>query len=194
MTRLSTIRPATVAGIFSGSRVSFVFSPWALWRSEAKSFRRKSLGNAMPLPRRALSFSRRSSTSLFSSSIVLDALFEACGDEFVEVAVEHRLCRALLDAGTQVLDPRLIEHVGADLVSPLDVGLGRFELRLLGVALAQLELVEPRFQHRHALGAVAVLRAVVLALHHDVGGQVRDAHRGFRLVDVLAAGARGAVD
>jgi hypothetical protein len=39
-----------------------------------------------------------------------------------------------------------------------------------------------------------VLRAVVLALHHDVGGDVRDAHRRLGLVDVLAAGARGAVD
>ena len=50
-----------------------------------------------------------------------------------------------------------------------------------------------RFQHRHGLGAVAVLRAVVLALHHDVGRQVGDAHRRIGLVDVLAAGAGGAV-
>ena len=31
-------------------------------------------------------------------------------------------------------------------------------------------------------------------LHHDAGRQVRDAHRGLGLVDVLAAGAGGAVD
>ena len=40
--------------------------------------------------------------------------------------------------------------------------------------------------------AVLVLRAVVLALDHDAGRQVRDAHRRFGLVDVLAAGAAGA--
>ena len=94
--------------------------------------------------------------------------------------------------GSQILDARLVEHVRADLVAPADVGLGVLELLLLGLALAQLELVELRFQHRHRFGAVAVLRAVVLALDDDVGRQVRDAHRRVGLVDVLAAGAGGA--
>src|SRR5262249_37436418 len=53
---------------------------------------------------------------------------------------------------------------------------------------------EPRLQHAHAFGAVAVLRAIVLALHHDPGREVGDAHRRLGLVDVLAARARGAVD
>src|SRR5206468_6340688 len=44
-------------------------------------------------------------------------------------------------------------------------------------------------QHRHRLCPVAVLRAVVLALDDDTGGQVRDAHRGIGLVYVLSAGA-----
>src|SRR3989441_10768783 len=94
-----------------------------------------------------------------------------------EIAVEHRLRVAGLDAGAQVLDARLVEHVAADLVAPADVGLLLLELRLLGAALAKLGFVELRFQHRHRLGAVAVLRAVVLALHDDAAGQVRDAHR-----------------
>jgi hypothetical protein len=37
-----------------------------------------------------------------------------------------------------------------------------------------------------------VLAAAVLALHHDAGGDVRQAHRRIGLVDVLAAGAAGA--
>jgi hypothetical protein len=37
-----------------------------------------------------------------------------------------------------------------------------------------------------------VLRAVVLALHDDAGRHVGDADRRVGLVDVLAAGARGA--
>jgi hypothetical protein len=37
-----------------------------------------------------------------------------------------------------------------------------------------------------------VLRAVVLALGDEPGGQVRDADRAVGLVDVLAAGAAGA--
>ena len=50
-----------------------------------------------------------------------------------------------------------------------------------------------RFEHGHRLGAVAVLRAVVLALHDDPRRDVRDAHRRVGFVDVLAAGARRAV-
>ena len=37
-----------------------------------------------------------------------------------------------------------------------------------------------------------MLRALVLALHHNAGGEVRDADRGIRHIDVLAARARGA--
>ena len=36
-----------------------------------------------------------------------------------------------------------------------------------------------------------MLAALALALHHDVGGQVRHANRRIGAVDVLAAGARG---
>ena len=44
----------------------------------------------------------------------------------------------------------------------------------------------------HGQFAILVLAAFVLALHDDAGGQVRDAHRGFHLVHVLAARAAGA--
>jgi hypothetical protein len=37
-----------------------------------------------------------------------------------------------------------------------------------------------------------VLAAAVLALHHDAGGDVRQAHGRIGLVDVLAARAAGA--
>ena len=48
-------------------------------------------------------------------------------DELVEVAVEHLLRVAALDAGAQVLDAALVEHVVADLAAPADVGLGGFD-------------------------------------------------------------------
>src|SRR5205823_1645964 len=99
-------------------------------------------GYACPAARSAFSFSRRSSISLLSSCSRLDPLLQARFDIVVEIAVEHALRVALLDAGAQVLDARLVEHIRADLVAPLDVGLLRGELVLLGHALAQLELVE----------------------------------------------------
>ena len=64
--------------------------------------------------------------------------------------------------------------------------------RGLLLALLQFDLVEPRAQHLPGLGAVLVLRALALAHHHDAGRDVREPHRRFGLVDVLAAGAAGA--
>src|SRR5678815_158697 len=122
----------------------------------------------------------------------LDALLQAGFDEGIEVAVEHFLGVADLDVGAQILDPALVEHIAADLVAPADVGLRILELLLRRHADAHLVLVEARAQHLPGLVAVAVLRAVVLALDDDAGRDVRQPHRRVGLVDVLAARARGA--
>src|SRR4051794_14976169 len=42
------------------------------------------------------------------NKFILNPLFQARGDEVVELAVEHTLRVALLHAGTQVLDARLV--------------------------------------------------------------------------------------
>src|SRR5690606_37293804 len=65
--------------------------------------------------------------------------------------------------------------------------------RLGFLAAANLGVEQARLQNGHGAGAVLVLGAFVLALHHDAGRQVGDALRGVGLVDVLAAGAGGAV-
>src|SRR2546421_1225778 len=43
--------------------------------------------------------------------------------------------------------------------------------------------------YRHRLGAIAMLRAVLLHHHHDAGRNMGQANRGLGLVDVLAARA-----
>src|SRR6267154_1086420 len=202
MTRLSIMRPAMVAFTAFGSISSLDFSSQAWCKSAARCSRGKSFGNATPRLRSSASLARRSAMIWFSSSFVvilsaqddtLNALLEARADEIIEFAVEHPLRVAFLHAGAQVLDARLVEHVAADLVPPLDVGLGGFELVPVGLELAQLQLVQARFQHRHGFRAVAVLRAIILALYHDARRQMRDAHRRVGLVDVLASGSRCAV-
>src|SRR2546421_4502944 len=199
MTRLSIMRPATATMTCFGSISSFDFAPHVPCRSAARCSRTKSLGKAAPRFLSSASLARRSAMIWFSSCggwsavVTLNTLLQARADEIVEVAVEHPLCVAFLDAGAQVLDARLIEHVGADLVSPLDVGLGGLELVAVGLELAQFQVVEARFQHRHGFRAVAVLRAIILALYHDARRQMRDAHRRVGLVDVLASGSRRAV-
>src|ERR1700704_4470539 len=195
MTRLSIMRPAMVALTDFGSISSLDFPSQAWCKSAARCSRGKSFGKAVPRLRSSASLARRSAMIWFSSSFVntLNALLEARGDEIVDIAVEHPLRVAFLHAGAQVLDARLVEHVAADLVPPLDVGLGGFELVAVGLELAQLQLVQARFQHRHGFRAVAVLRAIILALYHDARRQMRDAHRRVGLVDVLASGSRCAV-
>jgi hypothetical protein len=48
--------------------------------------------------------------------------------------------------------------------------------------------IEPRLQHLHRFGVGLVLAALLLAGHGDAGGQMRQAHCGVGLVDVLSAG------
>src|SRR6266852_2368562 len=91
-------------------------------------------------------------------------------------------------------DPSLREIISADAlgtVARADQGFARGGfLRLL---LAPLLVLDARGKHRERLFLVLVLRAGVLALHHDSGWKMRDSHRRVGLVDVLAAGARSAV-
>src|SRR3990167_2048951 len=70
-----------------------------------------------------------------------NALLERGSDEGVEVAVQHLLGVRDLDVGAQVLDAALVQHVGADLVAPADVGFGVFQLLLLFLALAHLMVI-----------------------------------------------------
>src|SRR5258708_24166980 len=70
---------------------------------------------------------------------------------------------------------------GANLAAPLGGALGIAPL-LLGV-------IEARAQHAHRLGAVAVLRAVILHADDDAGRHMGDADRRFGLVDVLTTRA-----
>ena len=133
--------------------------------------RRKSLGKALPCSRSAFSFARRSAMIWFSSlpgrvlTSGLDgsqtlsgpdagiriraiarshALLQAGGDELVEIAVEHAPAYCRLDVGAQVLDARLVEHVGADLVAPADVGLVSSIVCFSASRLLQLDLVQLR--------------------------------------------------
>ena len=56
-------------------------------------------------------------------------------------------------------------------------------------SLRALGVVELGAQHRHRLGPVLVLRALLLHEDDDAARHVRDADGRFGLVDVLAAGA-----
>ena len=91
-------------------------------------------------------------------------------------------------------DAALGEVVGADAlraVAAADQRAPRFALlrALFGLGCVQQLGVE----QLHGAGTVLQLRALVLAFDDDAARQVGQAHCGVRLVDVLAAGAGGAV-
>src|SRR4029450_4537736 len=112
--------------------------------------------------------------------------------ERFEVAVEHRVHVAGLVLGPQVLDHLVrLQHVAADLAAEPHPLLVAADLVELGLALGPLEVGDLGLEHGHGAGAVLGLAALDLAGHHDAGGDVGEPHRGRRLVDVLAAGARG---
>src|SRR6185295_11219414 len=78
-------------------------------------------------------------------------------------------------------------------MAPTDVLLGgSFGIGLV-FALLELQLVEAGFQHRPGNGPVLDLGPLLLTRYHNVGRDVRDAHRRVGGVDVLAAGAGGAI-
>src|SRR5262249_62191993 len=84
----------------------------------------------------------------------------------------------------------LREVVGAPALAAVpraDLRAAAAVLRLLAGAL--LALQQPRAQHAQRLGLVLVLARLVLALHDGAGREVRDAGRGGRLGDLLAARA-----
>src|SRR5690242_5193407 len=111
----------------------------------------------------------------------------------IEPAIEDAVHIADGQLGAMVLDHAVWgQHITADLAAEVDVELRSLRLTRLLALFFQLEFVEPRAQLLHGSVAVLVLRTLVLALNHDAGGEVRDAHRRIGHIDVLAAGAAGA--
>src|SRR5580704_475186 len=115
-------------------------------------------------------------------------------DELAQrLALDHLRQLVEREVDAMVGDAPLRKIVGADALGAV----ARPDLAApiggaLGVALLPLGVVEPGAQGRHRLRPVAVLRALLLHHDRDAGRDVRHAHRGLGLVDVLAAGAAGA--
>src|SRR5690606_581193 len=89
-------------------------------------------------------------------------------------------------------NPPLREVVRANALGAIartDLELAR--LRFLALALFALGRHESGLEQRHRPRAILVLRALILAFHHDPGGQVRDADRRVGLVHVLTARTGG---
>ena len=85
------------------------------------------------------------------------------------------------------------EDIGADLAAPLDLHLDALDVGDLLRVLLHLDLRQLAAEHPHGVLPVLVLAALSLAADHHAGGDVGDADGAFGLVDVLAAGAAGAV-
>ena len=114
-------------------------------------------------------------------------------DESINLTVQHRLRVAHLVACAQVLDHLIrLQDVASDLVAPRDLP-AFVELLKIGLPLTDFELIELGLEHLHRRRAILVLAALDLAADDDAGGDVGHADGAVGLVDVLAAGAAGAV-
>ena len=99
-----------------------------------------------------------------------------------------------LTVGAVVGDLRVgVEHVGADAVAESGRGVLALDAGALVRLLVHLPLQEPGAQDLHRALAVLDLGALVLTGDDDARREVGDAYRRRRLVDVLTAGAGGAV-
>ena len=113
-------------------------------------------------------------------------------EKALDVAVQHALEVAHVVAGAGVLDALIgMQEVVANLRAEAGLGLFLVLGGLRGFAFFFFQPGQPGPQHLERRGPVLVLRALVLALHDDVRGQVREADGARGLVDVLAAGAAG---
>ena len=93
-----------------------------------------------------------------------------------------------------ILDQAIgLKNIRADLVAPADIGLA-VKGRIGGIlALLHFQIIEPRAQRLHGVGAVLVL-GFFRGRDDDAGGEVGDPHGGVGGVHMLATGAAGAAD
>jgi len=115
-------------------------------------------------------------------------------DEGIQIAIEDGGGIAGFDTGAEVFDEVIgVQHVTTDLRSPFDFLFAGIISGSEFFAAVEFELIQFGAQHFHGGGTVFDLRAFVLAGHHNASGEVGDAHGGIGDIDVLAAGAAGAV-
>ncbi len=86
-----------------------------------------------------------------------------------------------------------MEHIGTYLVAPGDLSVVALQVGYLLLMLLFEQFGQFRREHLHSHFLILMLAAFILAGDDDARGDVRDAHGGIRLVDVLAARAARAV-
>src|SRR5690606_12740360 len=129
-----------------------------------------------------------------SSSELLEAPFAVVLleglDQLPELALAHDALEVEVPSQSMVGDPVLRIVVGPNALAPIAAAdlPAALALLLLG-ALLLAEVEEPGPQDPHRLGAVLVLRGLVLDRDDEPGRQVGDANRGARFVDLLPARA-----
>jgi hypothetical protein len=114
-------------------------------------------------------------------------------DERIDVPVQHPIDVADLKLRPVVFDHAVrLHHVRPDLAAKRNLQLGFVELVGMLLPFLHFLVVQLGAQHLHGQRSVLALAAFGLAGNYRVGGQVRDADRGFHLVYILAAFAAGA--
>src|SRR6266511_4200882 len=115
-------------------------------------------------------------------------------DQLIQVTLEDGGEPVEREVDPVIRDATLGEVIGADALATLARAHLAPPVGGDGGGLLMLRaLEEPRPEHPHGLRPVLDLRPLVLARHHEPGGEMREAHGGVRGVDALPAGTRGAL-
>ena len=170
-------------------------APWCVRSNEYAN-------GAMPRSTSASSFSRRARWTKFRSSLTPRRSRFRDGvpsdERYASINGSMSPSMTRLHVGNLQLCAVIVDHrvrledVAADLAAEAHVALRRIQLRFLLRLLLRLELIEPVLQLLHRRRLVLVLRPLGLRRRDDARRDVRQSHRGARLVHVLAAGARRA--
>ena len=110
--------------------------------------------------------------------------------QFIQIAVHDSFQFVQGQIDPVIRNPTLRIIIGTNPLAPVPRSHQTFSrssfFRLL---LAYLGIPNPRNQHRHGLGAVFMLAAVILAFNYNPSRQVCNSDGRVRFIDMLASGA-----
>ena len=107
------------------------------------------------------------------SWLVLLLVFQIAFNEGAQIAIHDRIYVAGFDVGSQVLNESVgMQHIRSDLTSEVDVESIFLHFGDFFTSLCLIEFVQSRAQDFHRNFTVLVLRALILALDYDAGGEM----------------------
>ena len=113
-------------------------------------------------------------------------------DEAIDITIQDIFRIALFHTSSVIFDePIGVKNIGAYLIPPGNFLFAFVNLLHLLCPFAHLQFIEACPENLHSGGPVFVLRAFILTLDYDPGGEMGDPDGGIGLIDMLSSGPAG---